>query len=95
MRPLLYTFLLCLCFTVAEAQVKVEEDIESYSHTLRFIINEHICLEENYIVIDDELVPHGVWKLYDNKRKYVYTIRYYNKGVLMRKFRTVEVENKR
>lgn len=53
-----------------------------------------MCLEENYIVIDNELVPHGVWKLYDSERKYVYAIRYYNKGVLMRKFRTVEVDNK-
>ena len=94
MRSLLYTFLLCLYFTAASGQIKVEEKVESYSHTLRFIINEHICLEENYIVIDNELVPHGVWKLYDSKRKYVYAIRYYNKGVLMRKFRTVEGDNK-
>lgn len=86
MRTAIITMVLCLMPLWMKAQIKVEEQIEGYNHTLTFTIDGKLSLEESYILIDGELVPHGMWKMYDSEGRHVYRIEYYDKGILIRRF---------
>lgn len=90
MRRLFYTISLFLLPILSIGQTNVKESIEKYKHTLTFIVNGKVCMEETYIVVDGELVADGVWKMYDSKGENIYLIEYYKMGILIDRIRLIE-----
>lgn len=93
MRVLIYLAFVCLPFA-AVAQPQVKEHIEKSNHVLTFIVDGNICMKESYIVIDGELVPNGIWAMYDKKGNNIYLIEHYRMGVLVGRLRIDELSKK-
>lgn len=90
MRRLFYTISLLLLPLLSIGQTNVKESIEKYKHTLTFIVDGKVCMEETYLVVDGEFVADGVWKMYDSKGENIYLIEYYKMGRLIDRIRLTE-----
>ena len=87
MRFFILIFFICLLPLETRAQPQVKEYIEKSKHVLTFIIDGDLCMEESYVVVDGQLVPDGIWKMYDKNGNNVYLIEHYSMGVLVDKLR--------